>query len=98
MPGIKRVAELKLHHQLEQLILHAGIYRLKPNATELCACERASCGLYFRIVEHAINRFCAPGGFQHDSLFQQRIVLEVKTDTEIMQVSAQLELVFVTGE
>src|SRR6185503_2858236 len=27
-----------------------------------------------------------------------RIVLEVKTDTEIMQVSAQLELVFVTGE
>src|SRR5262245_60316877 len=83
---------------MEELLVHVGVLWLVPDPSQLLALEASLVILHQLVVEDAIDRVGPPPRLEDNEVLEDRIVLEVEHNAEIVQVLAELELVLTLFE
>ena len=60
------VAKFEVHHQLQQFRPHRGVLLFIPDGGEVISVEFPQILNHLGIVQHFVNRVCAPGEFESD--------------------------------
>jgi hypothetical protein len=92
----KLVAELEFFHQGQELQMPSCIGGVGPDALAVLPIKVARIGNNKPIVEHLENGFRGPVVFKDYQALQAQILLKVKENAKVVQVTAQLKcLVFI---
>jgi hypothetical protein len=78
--------------------MHVGVLRVSPDGREVGLGEAAEAGADFGCVEGFIDGGGTPFGLEDDDVFEDRVVLEVEANTQVVEVAAELEFILATLE